>query len=571
MRALAATLVSIAILVVACAAPSPPTPRSAPQSLSPDEDAADACDRTLRSDTAAARNIRSSVDLTVTGIPATDAAIARAATDPGADTATLGIPLRATELRALQASGMFVDAATPLAMWVNEGRPDRFGGIWIDPPGSGRYVVSVAFGEPSTQALARCLERPGLDVRYIASDVALADLRDVQDRINEDWQDLEAAGIRIRSTGIDSKAHRVQVEVEGLSQAQAVRLTDRYGPFLDLVATPVPTPDLPLAVEDIPLAIGESGLFGGGDRPGRGETGAWRIAGGRIEGASLVLPVVIEPADVTLPVEAGPAVLFAAMQLYGGSGDVGFTEPIDILVTVGLPRCDPAPGCRFTTDLVLPLDEVEPALRRLEAKTDEILWLEIDATLVRTFAGGTWLQTLSLLGEVREGRLGEPVPVDGPLEANGLFPSRLAQVEPAGEGWFSEAVDWGALVEGQRTAVGDPTRPVPSIPGTFEAELDPRCDHGVGISMHTDAGDTVVDERVLREGQRTVTADLALPVGTTWRVTLHDTGGIDYAGRDGWGVTVGTIRATGEPLDVRVVFDCPAKRGTLTVNGTPSP
>ena len=72
MRALAAKLAPIAVLIAACAAPSPPTPTVAPSSLSPDQDAAGACDQALRSDMVAARNIRSSVDLTVTGIASTD-------------------------------------------------------------------------------------------------------------------------------------------------------------------------------------------------------------------------------------------------------------------------------------------------------------------------------------------------------------------------------------------------------------------------------------------------------------------------------------------------------------------
>ena len=216
------------------AAPSASAPPSA-RTLQPGEavsppprqDGA-ACRDLIVADVGAAKRIRA--ELRVEGVPATDAAVAAAAADPSADTAALGIPLTAGELSALHASGNYLDRSTPILYWVQAGEPGRFGGVWIDPPGSGRLVVAILDGDPAAATLARCLDG-GADVAYVAATRSLADTDALNARISADMGGLRASGVRIQSVGIGvtNSTMVVVVGVTGLTDAIRADLVGRYG------------------------------------------------------------------------------------------------------------------------------------------------------------------------------------------------------------------------------------------------------------------------------------------------------------------------------------------------------
>ena len=188
----------------------------------------EACRDLLVTDVGAASRIRA--DLRTEGVPATDAAVAAAAADPTADTATLGIPLTAGELVALRASGMALDRSTPILYWVQVGERGRFGGVWIDPPGSGRLIVAILGGDRAAATLARCLE-PGPDVAYVAATRSLADLNALNARISADMDGLRAGGVQIQSVGLTVRGSTmvVVVGVTGLTDAIRAELASRYG------------------------------------------------------------------------------------------------------------------------------------------------------------------------------------------------------------------------------------------------------------------------------------------------------------------------------------------------------
>src|SRR5688572_18746482 len=80
----------------------------------------------------------------------------------------------------------------------------------------------------------------------------------------------------------------------------------------------------PLA--DIPFAVGADVLFDEARNDGRqGQKGNWSLEGGRIANGRLHLHFEIDPPRHGLPVTSGPAVLFAGMEAYGGSGDMGMS------------------------------------------------------------------------------------------------------------------------------------------------------------------------------------------------------------------------------------------------------
>jgi hypothetical protein len=203
-------------------APSPGEPLVAGPSQS-----AAACRQELTADVAAAKRIRS--DLRVPGIDSSDTAIGAAANDPAADVSMVGIPLTHPELAALHASGLSL-GGNPLSEWVEVGEPARFGGIWIDPPGSDRYVVSILASDPGAMGLAQCLGT-GVDLRFVAADTSGADLKALVDRIGGDLDQLRSNGISIASAGIGVRKSVmvVIVGVTGLTDVIRAKLVAQYG------------------------------------------------------------------------------------------------------------------------------------------------------------------------------------------------------------------------------------------------------------------------------------------------------------------------------------------------------
>lgn len=221
-------LVLVLVLAVTACSLAPRGPSTAahgtPIDAAPPPGAAE-CARLIRADVVAAKRIRA--ELRTKGISSDDAAVQAAATDMTADVATLGIPLRAAEKKAVEDSGFGLDVHSALSFLVETGAPERFGGQWIDPPGTQRYVVAVVGADPETLARARCVE--GGDTRYVVARRSLAEGRALQDRITNDWRKLEDEGIRLVSVAYDVTTGKVVLGVTGASDSVRARLVDLYG------------------------------------------------------------------------------------------------------------------------------------------------------------------------------------------------------------------------------------------------------------------------------------------------------------------------------------------------------
>ncbi len=218
--------VTFGFLVAACgmAPKGPPPAHGVPIDPGP-RPSADECGRMIRADLAAAKRIRA--DLRLDGVPSDDGAVQAAASDPGADLSTLGIPLQASEVNAIGKSGIGLDEHSSLAILVHAGAPERFGGIWIDPPGTDRYVVAVIGPDVATLARARCVE--GANTHYVTARMSLEAGQAIQDRITADWQALAAQGIKLAMIAYDETKGIVVVGVTGLTEEIRRRLTEKYG------------------------------------------------------------------------------------------------------------------------------------------------------------------------------------------------------------------------------------------------------------------------------------------------------------------------------------------------------
>jgi hypothetical protein len=222
-------LILIAVLVGGCIGQANTTTPQPGQGLTPGATpGVAACRALIAADIDAAMRVRT--ELGIDGIPATAAAVQAAAQDPGSDVAALGVPLTATELAALRASGTTIDASTPLTTLVNVGEPRRFGGVWTDPAGSPHYVVGILGSDPAAMTLAQCAGA-GLDVRYVAAGQSVAVEQALVARIAADNGDLRSIGIVVTSVGIAVRADvsMVVIGVTGLTDSIRAQLVSRYG------------------------------------------------------------------------------------------------------------------------------------------------------------------------------------------------------------------------------------------------------------------------------------------------------------------------------------------------------
>ena len=209
----------------ATASPSQPSTGPGSAIAAGQKPSAQACRKVIVADTGAAGRIRADLK-----IATTKAAIKAAAADPKADVALVGIPLTRAEVTALRATGVAFDPSSALSWWIHAGEPKQFGGIWIDPPGSDRYVVSIVGSDPATLTLARCLDT-GVDVRFVAAGHSMTDLEALRDRITTDAESLRSGGVMISSVGLSVRAQVmvVIVGVTGVTPAIKADLASRYG------------------------------------------------------------------------------------------------------------------------------------------------------------------------------------------------------------------------------------------------------------------------------------------------------------------------------------------------------
>ena len=346
-----------------------------------------------------------------------------------------------------------------------------------------------------------------------------------------------------------------------------------FVPFLAAAATTWATPATAAdPMDEIPFAIAsEGGLFWEARNDGRqGGHGDWALLEGRLGPRVLHLKLRIEPPWNGLPVDAGPAVLFAGLSLYGDAGgDVATGGRVRSLAAVTIAPCQ-GPGCQSDVEIDLPLDDLPAAIKRME-KNGSLIWVSAELTFVRTFAGGTWLQVLPFMPvdapiDARAGRLGAVEPAKGALFPFGLFPAAQATPVPPDPELFPRGFDYAAAVETRRSAAGDGSLPLATAPAFLRITIAPACNGSFVLTLHDERGDRVFDRPL--EHVTSIEEQLQLPIGVPWWFTLHDGGGIDFdQGRQGTGARVGPIGTTEQPITVDAAFDCSVPHGVVRVDG----
>ncbi|MCY7419352.1 MAG: hypothetical protein LH650_12830 [Chloroflexi bacterium] len=231
-----------------------------------------------------------------------------------------------------------------------------------------------------------------------------------------------------------------------------------------------------------------------------GTSGTWSVTDVRNADRTLVFHARFVPPAWSLPVDAGPALLFWELSLSGGRGEIGYQQRV-AKGSIPVPGCA-AERCAFEADVAVDLDRLPGIAKGVRGLGGPEA--SIGLGLVRTFAAGTWLQLLEAQGDGPRQTLRQPGDWSGHLDPVGLFPAATAGIGPA-----------AAAIEAGRRTAGDVTHAVVSTPVRFIAGAidwatnDPR-------GLETADGDRVVFDAATQDGLIDTTVEL--PVGTTWRV-----------------------------------------------------
>lgn len=171
--------------------------------------------------------------LGVDGVDDTAEAAERAAADPDADYAVLGIPLTAEEVDQIRSSSDAPGATVGLAGLI-AARPELMGTLWLE---GGTLVVTILSPESTALRLARCLERGEFigTVRYVTAGTPPADLAALGERINSERSVLARDGIDVTVIETDLATETVMVGVTSRTPEIEARLVERYGSVVRVV------------------------------------------------------------------------------------------------------------------------------------------------------------------------------------------------------------------------------------------------------------------------------------------------------------------------------------------------
>lgn len=289
--------------------------------------------------------------------------------------------------------------------------------------------------------------------------------------------------------------------------------------------------------------------------------GTWSVEDARLRpDGRLAMHVAITPPEVGLPVDPGPAVLFASAELSGGAGgDVGAWAMVGQPVHATVRPCRRAEVCEYRVKVVLPTHKLRSAADRV---TGAVSWgsVHVNLTLVRTFGQRTWVQVLPLEGRGLKGRVGT-VSDPGTFRAHtryfGAFP-----VEQ-GERWLANLpreVRYEPMlrITERIRQKGDESEAPANVP--FQLDID--AGDCLGWSLMNHAGDVAFDETERLFGREVRTIDV--PAGSEWYVRSPSLENIDMPSETVH--SFGPFVAEGDGLRIGGSWRCGEVGGAVTAS-----
>jgi hypothetical protein len=160
------------------------------------------------------------------GFPAHRSLVEQAESDANYSSELYGVPLSAAEIVEMQRRIGVERAAQPAVDFASK-RSD-WAGWYIDQRDKGIPVFMFASGDGDLVAGIADL-MPGTRFRVESADRTWEELLETQRRIDQATDRLVASGIDLTMTGIDVRANRVDVGIDGLTADDKVILTKEFG------------------------------------------------------------------------------------------------------------------------------------------------------------------------------------------------------------------------------------------------------------------------------------------------------------------------------------------------------
>lgn len=254
---------------------------------------------------------------------------------------------------------------------------------------------------------------------------------------------------------------------------------------------------------------------------------------------------------------------------------MGMAMAVPSVARAVVPACADDADCHYAVDISIPTDDLADTIARLEEDGD-LMWVDIDLTLVRTFGGGTWLQVLALHlapsvdGSMGVSRIGALEPAHGDLSRTGLFPASQAKSVVAGEAYNEDPLDYASIVENLRRKAGDDSASMPTVYTDLHVAFVRGCLGWSYLALHDFDGNLLFYEESLM-GKALINGATTMPIDRPWFVTVDAGEGIRRPM-----MQLGPIEAggSGEQAVIWATMDCATRTGTLSLTGDvvgPSP
>lgn len=309
------------------------------------------------------------------------------------------------------------------------------------------------------------------------------------------------------------------------SRSSAIVLVLVLAAFVGVIAGPAlpARAASPLDVAHLRFEYGSGFAAPSGYWVGTVTGGEWAVTGSRFHrNGRLTLSLEIRPPQPSLPLDPGPAVLFASLMLSGGyGGDVGAEVASGPIVHQRVDACPDPADCVYRTRITLRTDTLAATARRnpVPGWSGAVVAL----TFVRTYGQGTWLQILPLYDEELElptGTVGHPIPVRSRMEALGAFTPQQGRRWLSGSAGSADRIF--SIIERERRSGVDPSVAAPVTSALLD--LDP-SDCRQGWTLSTATGDVGYDVTDASHGR----IRLALPVGSSWVLYVPSLDHVDSA------------------------------------------
>jgi hypothetical protein len=114
----------------------------------------------------------------------------------------------------------------------------NFAGVWVAQNQTDFHVAVVGDLQAAADKL-RPFVSANMTLYLHPAEFTYAELKNVADKIVDDWNELSTLGVQVSSVSVDERANRVAVGIDPVDETVSAELAERYGSVLALEYVPV--------------------------------------------------------------------------------------------------------------------------------------------------------------------------------------------------------------------------------------------------------------------------------------------------------------------------------------------